>query len=462
MNNTLISDDLYYSELEKIKKLNQKISLSILYYYDDSVIGIKSRKELPPLGLLYLASSASCVCDIQVIPFHKETNLIDLNLSDVQIIALSITSSVIYRHYYQITEQLKATYPHAIIIAGNTHVNIFPEKVLKELKIDGVITGECEFSILKLIHNYLTKPKNQLFDDVPGSYSSLNYSTRGFLNKAYISNLNILPHPLRQALHEDYILLKNRLRVPECLSTKAVTLITSRGCPYSCYFCANINNGSVRYRNAMNVYEELKQLSKDYPEMGGLLIMDETATLNKRHLNEWISVIKDFKLKFVISTRGDTLDLESIKNLSDSGCVEIKFGLETGSSSLLKRMNKNLQLDALSTCLKNCREHNISTKVFLMHGFPGENMSTTKQTIKFLEKNKSFINRAVLYQFSPLPGSYVYENASAFGLKRINSSSSRLTIYENNHHWWGSREQYTEMIEGYKLVNEYVYSNFKR
>ena len=225
-------------------------------------------------------------------------------------------------------------------------------------------------------------------------------------------------------------------------------------CKYEQWFCKIAFKRGYRCRNLLD--------QKKYPVVSGLIIMDETATLFGEHVKNWTQVMRDHSIEYVLSTRGDAIDRESVLCLAASGCKEIKFGLESGSPKLLSAMNKRLNLGSAEKTLALTKQFGINNKVFLMHGFPGENRETTRQTIEFLKKNRRYIDRAVLYQFTPLPGSYVYATPEKFGIRRNLLTANNFTIYDNMTYCWSSWQDYAEMISAYNELKEFVDHTFRR
>ena len=74
--------------------------------------------------------------------------------------------------------------------------------------------------------------------------------------------------------------------------------------------------------------------------------------------------------------------------MANSGCVEIKFGVESGSSSILRRMNKGITINDIVTAVTRTKLSGIRTKAFMLYGFPGENLYTINETISLLTKLK--------------------------------------------------------------------------
>jgi radical SAM superfamily enzyme YgiQ (UPF0313 family) len=255
-------------------------------------------------------------------------------------------------------------------------------------------------------------------------------------------------------LPDSQILLENRLRGTDKLLT---TFVTSRGCPFSCRFCANINNGRIRYRSPENIRGEIEELLTVYPDLGGLLIMDETFTLKREHVLGVTDVIKDYDIQYVASSRADRITPEVANALVESGCLEVKFGIETGSQYLLNRMNKKGNIRKFIEGIKTASKSGLYTKLFLLHGYPGENQETTTQTIRMLEELKPYVRRIALYRFVPLPGSPVYSMVDEYDL-HIDKDFSKFHIYHNTEHWWGTKRDHQIVREQFDRLEKAVIS----
>ena len=458
----------YLDNVQKIRHSNHKLSAALYYPDKRDIVGISGRQELPPLGLLYLAATLeNAGVDVRVFPFNGSDQ--PEILKGANVVGYSMTATATYDQFCQLNASLQRVYQRdaTVFVAGNTHATAFPSDVLRALDLDGVIPGEGELAGLKLFEGIARGLRNeQLFTSIPGAFFKCNGSVQrsaGATPRA--ESLEILPHPARHLLPRKAIVLEQRLRGLAGQAGSdgtAVTLITSRGCPFSCAFCGNVNNGSVRYRSREDLEAEVEEIKEQYPEADGLLIMDETATLTTAHVKNWTAALEGKRLPYVISTRGDVLDKDKVMRLETSGCWEVKFGVETGSQWLLDRMDKKLDLEKVSKALKMVKEHGIRTKVFLMHGFPGENRETTKATIDFMNGNREHIDRAVLYRFTPLPGSPVYSNPAAFDLNLSGVGFKDFTIYENRKHWWGTTDQFNEVTVGYEELDKFLKDTFER
>ena len=150
-----------------------------------------------------------------------------------------------------------------------------------------------------------------------------------------------------------------------------------------------------------------------------------------------------------------------LNKLKQSGCIEIKYGIESGSPRILKLMNKRITIDQIRNAISLTHDIGIRVKAFILHGFPGENMETTKETIQLLEELKEKIDRISLFRFVPLPGSPVYNEAEKYDLS-IPRNFEEIFIYNNERKWWGTKEEQEELECAYKMLEDYVRNNWEK
>ncbi|MFB6343520.1 B12-binding domain-containing radical SAM protein [Saccharicrinis sp. FJH62] len=405
------------------------MKITLIYPYYTEKIRSTNRVEFPPLGLLYIASVIESMGhQINVIPIENIN--IDLNTFEtVDIIGYGITSSVTYPLFREINDKLRDK--AEFFISGNCHTNFFPEMVLNELNLDKVFVGESENTLYKFIKNPNHKKEKIIGDKV---------------------DLDSIPMPARHLLPDSLIYLNSRVGGK---LNNVISMVSSRGCLNDCTFCAIYNKKSIRYRSPENFENEIIQLKTYYPKVTGIVLLDENFTISNEHVLNISKILKKHNLPFECNSRVDTLNEENIKTLTNNECAEVRIGLESGSTQLLKKMNKRMTLSQVEQVLKLCKTKGLAVKLYLMHGFPGENMQTTNETIKFIEQNKKSINRIALYRFSPLPGSKIFNSS------KINKRSwEDYTIYMNDLHWYGSEEDYNELNLSYSKLSEYLNQTF--
>jgi radical SAM superfamily enzyme YgiQ (UPF0313 family) len=185
------------------------------------------------------------------------------------------------------------------------------------------------------------------------------------------------------------------------------------------------------------------------------MVLDEMFTFNPRHAISIAEVISIEIFFWECTTRADLLQKDVTEALANSNCIEVKLGLESGSQNMLNRMNKRLDLNKAKRSIIIASSQGLPIKLFLMHGFPGEDEETTQETINFLIDLKSSLSRVTLFRFTPVPGSPIYSSSET-----VHNDWNDYTIYENNRKWWGSNEDFQVVNNSFYRLRDAVIELF--
>ncbi len=419
----------------------------LLYCSDYSVARFgKRRKEFPPLGVLYLAAA----CEEKGIKVVIKDLATMNSVPSYKVIGLSIGSSYIYPAFKKRINEIRAQCE--ILLVGGQHSTLYPKETLIDLNADYVLIGEGELSLPAIISAcYAVNLKDKCIQRIANVYCANNIDTAKYSEKNRILDLDYLAFPARHLLPKEDIVLESRIPYSSILSTN---VITSRGCPYGCRFCGNLYKGFA-FRSAENVEREIRLIIEEYPEIGGIVYLDENLFFRKQHALDILSCMKKFNLKWTCNARVDGFTQELLPQTKHCGCVEIKYGIESGSQRILDNMRKGISVDTIEKTLRSTVENGIHTKCFLMFGYPGDNIESAKETIEFLERNRNYVDRVNLFSFSPVPNSPIYKSGQC-----AEYSWEDYKIYRQLRHWWGNEEQYMEVKAGYKLLQEYILTNY--
>lgn len=424
-----------------------KIALIYPEYYDVAHFGEK-RKEIPPFGVLYIASIIE-QCKIEVTVIRVSNENFKLDLRNYDIVGFSFSSSVTY-NLIKNTRLNSRFSENVLIIAGGIHATFYPEAIIDECKIEVVCLGEGEQTILEIIKEYQTRE----FDKIKGIVYTKERNIIKTQTKELVKDIDSLPFPARHLLHKGDIVMKDRLAETDLL---VAHIMISRGCVGKCYFCANTVT-KIRYRSGDNVKKELLDLIDKY-KIQGFCVVDDNFAINKKRVISICKEIKSLNLKWSSLSRVDTVDIDLLKVMKESGCLEIKFGIESGSQRILDAMNKKITVGQIKQAIDLTYDAGINIKAFLLHGFPGENIESTKETITLLEQLKDKIKRISLFRFVPLPGSHVYKHFEDFKLV-LPANFDEIFIYNNEKLWWGNEEDKRELSDSYLLLETFIKQNW--
>ena len=342
-----------------------------------------------PLGLGYLVSYNRAK-----FPQHQ-FKIYDLNHTDHNVflnevlkeqpdyVGISASSPTLYQAI-NLNYSIKAISKNTKTIIGGCHPTVHPEATIGTF--NHTIMGEGEIGLEELLR-----------EDETGKVA---YSRR-------IYDLDSIPFPARDLLDmSKYNMKQNGLRT--------ATLITSRGCVYSCNFCSNDVMGKIfRQRSPENVAAEAKELKEKYGYKA-LYFVDDNLILRLDFVNKFTPLMKQIGLPYRITARADAITDDKVKQLKDSGCNIISFGVETGNQNQLNICNKKETLEEMLNAAEICRNNNMDFKTFWIVGLPGETPDTIKNTLEFAKKVNS--TTSDFYLLVPFPGCEFHKNPAKYGI----------------------------------------------
>ncbi|MBI2957876.1 MAG: radical SAM protein, partial [Chloroflexi bacterium] len=207
----------------------------------------------------------------------------------------------------------------------------------------------------------------------------------------------------------------------------ATTIITSRGCPFDCTFCANkeVYGRAVRFHSAQRVYEEVKGLIDTYG-VRQFRFHDDTMSINKRRLKDLSALLSPLNIRWRCNGRVDTADIETLTLLKEAGCDEVGYGVETASQVALDLCGKRVTVEQAERAIENTRKVGMKVRVFLVIGLPGDFGDMSGRIISFLERTRP--DGANVSTLTPFPGCEIHRNPEKFGMKLRNHDFSKYRM----------------------------------
>jgi radical SAM superfamily enzyme YgiQ (UPF0313 family) len=197
--------------------------------------------------------------------------------------------------------------------------------------------------------------------------------------------------------------------------SKVATVFSTRGCPYGCIYCGshNIFGRKIRYRPVEDVVSEIAELRDTYGA-SGIYFCDDLFTLDK----EWVTAFcaeltrrLPGQIRWACQTRIDAVHLELLSIMKDAGCVQIDFGVESGSERILKTLSRKMPKEKIVTAFRTARSVGLRTCATFIIGSPGEERSDLDATFALAtELNADY---TAFYYSTPYPGTKLYDLAVA-------------------------------------------------
>lgn len=352
----------------------------------------------PPLGIVYIAGVLEkngknvYLKDFEVEEFSEPILEKIINKHNIDLVGISFRTAS-YGTAKQFANLVKKINRNLKIVIGGHHATAFPESTLVDMKCDIAVRGEGEYTFLDIV-NALEKDKS--FQDINGV--SFKYNGRILHNpeRKPIDNLDLLPFPARHLLPID--------------KYTVMTILTSRGCPFSCIYCdKGVSGKKVSLRSPENVYEEILDIDKRFGKKR-LYIVDDFFFLNKQRVNRLLDMIIDnenLRINWICQARVDGVNEELLKKAKKSGCSQIIYGVETGDKEELEYIKKQTTIEQAEEAIGLTKKAGITARTNFMLGFPISTHKSIENTIKFAKRISPDLVR--FFSVSPLPNTELWD-----------------------------------------------------
>jgi len=384
--------------------------------------GIKRRGALPhylPFPF-FLAYAAACLkkegfdvvtCDCVAMDMSLEALLSRIEQENPDIVFFETATPTI-NFDLELAGRIKRKSGSARVIMGGPHSSVYPEEILASREaVDFVVIGEYEESLAELAV--------ALRDSLPVSaVSGIAYRAEDGVKlsgpRGLIDPLDKLPPPAHDMFPASWLPDPGIYWDGFCQHRPALQMHASRGCPYKCDFClwnqVMYANGKYRMFSAGRIVDEMERLKKRYGARE-IYFDDDDFTIKAAQVGAIADEISARGLKIKWSCMGDAINLsrELVEKMAASGCVGIKFGVESGSTRVLKSLGKPLDLDKAREVVNWCGASRIRTHATFSLGLPEDDMASLKETLTFLEGfNADSIQVSIC---TPFPGTRFFRRA---------------------------------------------------
>lgn len=290
----------------------------------------------------------------------------------------------------------------AVTVLRNKIISEVPrmrEQVLQRDEVDIFLNQEPESVIISLLRALDDGSKN--LTAVKGISFKQDGQTITAEPAERLRHLDSLPFPA-------YHLLPN-LNVYETGMMPApwTIVMTSRGCPFHCTFCAYRETGH-RVRSPENVVSELEWLASEFG-IKHFQFFDDTISLIPGRIEQICELMlkRGLRLEWSACTRANLVTKEMLQQIKKAGCVELAIGIESGAAQILREVRKGITLDDIRNAARFCHQVGIRVYGLVIIGLPGETKETFSETINLILELDTFYTQ---FCFAvPFPNTPMYE-----------------------------------------------------
>ena len=371
--------------------------------------------NMPSVGLAYIYSAfEEAGCDVKFQDYQCQKivvrDILDyLKKERFDIIGMQTYITNINK-CFQLSTLIKERVPRCKVIFGGPHATIFSDIVIEYPAVDYVAISEAENTVKELVECLTNNIEPR---EVLGLYYKDN-NERVHKNprRPFVNDLDELPIPRYEIFNSNSYYPAVHIR-----GKRVHNMITSRGCPFKCTFCAatEVYGNRYRYQSVERSIREMKFL-KERLGVDSLQIYDDNFTTNRRRTKELCKAIiqENVKLQWVCYTRADAIgDAEMLGLMRRAGCYMIIVGIENGNERILKLINKQLDLNVAKRNLELAQKIKINILSSFMIGLPSETIEEIEYTINF--STKLALTYATYPIFTPYPGTPIYKDAERYG-----------------------------------------------
>lgn len=273
----------------------------------------------------------------------------------------------------------------------------------KDLNYDLYVSGEADYP-----------PNMQLILDTIEKFPKIKH-----LVLLPVKDLLWVLPPIRRWHYKYKAWTKDRIR-NEIVTMDSI--FGSRGCGFGCRFCESSRAGElwyhmVRYEPLNIIEEQIKQIKENGHTAIGWY--DDVFIMNKKRTLEILKLLKKYNMRWRCFMRSDLLikggGKEYLKQMVDSGLIEIFVGVESASNDIKKAIYKGTTIEMDTLVLNWCKELDVTCKMSFILGLPSETMETMEMTRQWILKNRP--QRVQVDRLIPLPGTPLFDHPEEFDIK---------------------------------------------
>jgi len=347
-----------------------------------------------PLGIAYIAAVLEQVdFDVEIIdcPGESQERVFGwdeickaFQRSSPDLVGITTTTPTLMSAI-ELAKKSKEFFPKVPVVLGGHGTFALEKEILSRVKeVDFVVCREGEETAVELATSY---EKGSSLSSVRGICFRRGNMIIETPQRDFIQNLDSIPFPARHLLP-----MKSYIQPLRYERRRGTTIVTSRGCPFSCVFCASSAfwGHKFRARSAENVVEEIKHLHEVYGVHGlnGFYCGDDNFTADKDRVLKICKLMIEQgldDLRWSCQARVDCADVELFEKMYKAGCRELEFGVESGSDEILRIIRKGITLDMVKRAVRMAKEADLRAHGNFIIGLPRDTPKTIKQTIDFSE-----------------------------------------------------------------------------
>ncbi|MBT6053537.1 MAG: radical SAM protein [Candidatus Scalindua sp.] len=351
-----------------------------------ALLSIMSYLKLKEIPFIY------CDLNISFKDFNKIEDILSKVYDENEVLCTCISSFITnYRYTRKIIQRIRKVNNKQIIIVGGSLGATLPKILYKHLGADLLVDKDGEY-VLELIYKHKTYRLSDLcnvilkapqYFDVFGMETIPAYEMIDM--EKYVGKIN----------KENFMF----------------DIISGRGCPMTCNYCFKMTGSKIRKKNIRTFIAELHYL-KETHGINNFSFDDDNFAVSASWINEFLNELgkNNLKLKWRFQSSLDVLgNFKLIERMQKKGLVGISTGIESGSNTILKKMNKKIPVQKNQIYLTQLRKMGLKINCSFIVGYPGETERSLKETLEYIKRNCEY-GKINVFFYTPYPQTLAYDD----------------------------------------------------
>lgn len=363
-----------------------------------------------PIGLAYIKGycESNFDCTIEIVPAINESVIRE---KQPDIIGISCFAAT----FGKAKEVARIAHFHGIpVVVGGEQITSCPELLTEHMTVG--VRGEGEEVFLKLLENFDSGWRREDLSKIEGA---VYREADGNLRIGY-------PAKLSMSLDE--------LPIPDFLDgdhgTDLLCLMSSRGCPFKCIFCATGWHSNLHWHSTERIVEIIEYHLKKYPKIRRVKFWDDLFTIRLDRVRQIVELIEvrelNKRLSFFICTRADHINEKLLFLLKRMNCNHVSMGLESGCDRSLSYIRKGCTVETNRNAVALLHRHGFNSEASFIVGFPDETDADIRETYRFIKSIP--ITKIQIFLPIPYPGTRLWDDALKRGLVSTEMNWERLDL----------------------------------
>jgi len=416
-----------------------------------------------PLGVLSVASNLdSARYEPVIVDGRLEADPVAAVLRQLDgalCLGVSVLTGAPIRDAIAVSRAAKTHFPDLPVVWGGWHPSLFPTECLEEPSVDITVQAQGEETFAEILDR-LTQGRS-LEGCLGCSYRNASGCVRQNAPRP-LRDVNAFPaHDFDLLPVERYYALKGK---------RQLDFISSQGCNFRCAFCADPQVYGRQWvgLEPVRLAGEIDRLWQRY-HFDDLNFQDETFFTRSARVESIADELLRRRLPITWAAtmradQGERLADSVWRKCKESGLRRVLIGVESGSQDMLDRIRKDIRLEQVHYCARQCLRHDIAIIFPFIVGFPGETDTSVWQSLDLAKQLRTLSSKfeTPIFYFRPYPGSAITAEAVANGYRLPRGLEEWADFdYVDSRGPWVSQEKY-RLVERFKFYSELAFKSAPR